>query len=607
MGNAFFRWDGFKHYASFSEFLPGLSLIIILWTLIAVLASVFIWLFSKLIISISARMGLKVTTERILLFICILFYLLLAIWKIKPFVQPVPGVALHIKLLLFFCASLVAIFITWLLNKKVNNWINTLQEHISPLVWLFGICFLFSIPILTYHTLIKKADDVIPATMPSSFEKTNIILVTFDALAARDMSVYGYHRETTPFIKKWAENSSLFTRLEAASNLTMPTTTTLMTSKRLWTHQTYHQQGSRPDKRETENLPLVLLKNGYYTMAFVQNYNASVRTLGIVSSFNYAPRASVFWEPITLLGHIDKFLFRLFAHKIRLYDWIIKPDFIFLELINILSQDPTETEAPAENMFKSFLSAVDNISQRPYFAWIHILPPHEPYLPPRAYRGIFKYSTGPFQTNSDRKRTKYDEFIRYCDDQFEYFINELSKKDILKNTIIILSADHGESFEHGYFSHGGKHLYEDVTHIPLIIKTPGQTEGKIIDTIIGQASIAPTILNLAQIPVPSWMEGRSLVPLLNNKQIPERPVFSMNLEENFSLGHAINHGTIAAWEGEYKLINYLGENKNLLFNLKQDPQELINLFDQEPQISQHLLTLINKDLAKVNKKITAKD
>ncbi|NIR07741.1 MAG: sulfatase-like hydrolase/transferase, partial [Candidatus Aminicenantes bacterium] len=75
----------------------------------------------------------------------------------------------------------------------------------------------------------------------------NIILVTFDTLTARDMSVYGYGMPTTPFISKWAKTASLFTKLEAEGNITTPTTASLMTGKRLWTHQTYHvENASKP-------------------------------------------------------------------------------------------------------------------------------------------------------------------------------------------------------------------------------------------------------------------------------------------------------------------------------------------------------------------------
>ena len=207
------------------------------------------------------------------------------------------------------------------------------------------------------------------------------------------------------------------------------------------------------------------------------------------------------------------------------------------------------------------------------------------------------------QPTVNRLRARYDEFIRYCDNEFENFMKKLANINKLQNTVIILSSDHGESFEHNYRAHGGAHLYEQVTFIPFIIKGPDQTEGRVINDLTEQIDIPPTILDLANIPAPSWMEGRSLLPLMQGKRLPLRPIFSMNFEKNPSLGHEITKGTVAVWEGDYKLIHYLENNESLLFNLKQDPDELNNLFEKEPEIGQRLLTLIQKNIKEANERI----
>jgi len=95
----------------------------------------------------------------------------------------------------------------------------------------------------------------------------------------------------------------------------------------------------------------------------------------------------------------------------------------------------------------------------------------------------------------------------------------------LKNTFIVLSADHEESFEHGYFTHGGPFLYERVTHIPLIIIEPGQIRGQIVYDRVEQIDTAATILDLVNIPALSWMEGRSLVPAHEGESTSSAPCF----------------------------------------------------------------------------------
>jgi uncharacterized sulfatase len=261
------------------------------------------------------------------------------------------------------------------------------------------------------------------------------------------------------------------------------------------------------------------------------------------------------------------------------------------------------------------LDIFDNNIPEPFFAWIHVYPPHDPYLPPEPYMGMFnpsprfrtvndqKQSGGVNEPTTDILRARYDEFIRYADTQFETFIKELEKRDTIKNTVILLSADHGESFEHNYKGHGGPYLYEQVTHIPLIIKEPRQANGRIINDIVEQIDIPATILELANIPIPMWMEGRSLVPLMRGEDLPARPAFSMSLESNFSRGQKISKGTIAVWQGDHKLIHYLDNDKSLLFNLKFDPHELDNLWDKKPEKGQHLLSLIRENLDKANRNL----
>lgn len=137
----------------------------------------------------------------------------------------------------------------------------------------------------------------------------------------------------------------------------------------------------------------------------------------------------------------------------------------------------------------------------------------------------------------------------------------------------------------------------------MIIKEPGQINGRVITDLVGQIDIPATILELAGIPIPSWMEGRSLVPLMRGYKLPPRPIFSMNFERNPSRGHKIEKGTIAVWEGDYKLIYYLDDDKVLLFNLKEDPKEMNNLVDEKPEIARRLLNLVKESLRKANERM----
>ena len=627
MGDAFYRWDGFSYYASFSEFLPAVALVSILWTGVAVFAALLVWLPAAAVEACCRRTGCRIRAEHVLLFVLFFVFSGSVIWFGKRLVWPDAKTTFLLKSGLFICVAFVSLTAAWLCRRISGQWMDIVQERITPLVWLFGAFIVLSVPVVVYHTWIKTPDNVVSqrihqSSASDSDGRPNIILLTFDALTARDMSVYGYDRPVTPFMSKWAKTASLFTRLYAGSNFTSPTTATLMTGKRVWTHGRYHTKGSVPVKADIQNLPLMLKNSGYYNMAFVANSNASVEGLGIAGSFDLVAPPDELRTPVSLLETVSNVMEKLFGGRIRLDDWIVKNDFILGKLLSAISRDFSGTSVPPEKVLGRFLSVMDTNPPEPFFAWIHLLPPHFPYLAPAPYMGMFDtspelrtykgqwrlytYQNYPqeMQPDFDIMRARYDEFIRYCDRAFKDFIEQLRARNTLKDTVIVLSADHGESFEHNYMGHGGPYLYEQVTHIPLIIREPGQDRGRIINNLTEQADIAPTILDLAGIAVPSWMEGRSLLPLMRGESLPSRPVFSMFFEKNRSRGHRITQGTIAVWEGDYKLIHYLEEDRSLLFNLKQDPDELNNLFDTETVTGRRLLALIRDNLAKANERIS---
>jgi arylsulfatase A-like enzyme len=633
LGDAFYRWDGFRYYASFAEFLPNVSLAYLFWSILAVCAAFFIWLSLRVFGWVCRLMRLIIRIEHLLLFVCIVALLFALGWSGKTLRLPYLAILFPGKPAAFILLTVAAIFIAWLFRNKAERWESVIHERITPLVWIFGIFVIFSVPLVAYQTLSgKKYNSVSQEVVHSSGSgnnRPNIVLVTFDAMTARDMSLYGYKKPTTPFMSEWAKNASVFARAKSDSNITTPATASLMTGKRLWTHQTYHLAGwYDPVDRSSENLPLLLKKSGYYTMAFVVNPYASVDKLGIRGSFDVAPIETGFSMPANVFESVDILLYQWFGNRIKLYDWIIKRDFILFKLLSRISSDVTFTTAPPEKAFRRFLSVIDDNQREPFFAWIHLYPPHDPYLPPEPYIGMFSpsqelrtyksqeqlvrstleyESDGHFPKNIqqyvDVLRARYDGFVRYCDKQFEDFIGLLQKRDKFKNTVIILSADHGESFEHGYLKHSFPHLYEQVTHIPLIIKEPGMTEGRVIDDLVEQIDIPATILDLAGIAVPSWVEGRSLVPLMRGEKPEPGIIFSMSMESQMSRNNQITSGTIAVWEDYYKLIYYIDNNKSLLFNLEQDPDESINLFDSEPGVGEKLLALIKDNLAKANEKI----
>jgi arylsulfatase A-like enzyme len=438
------------------------------------------------------------------------------------------------------------------------------------------------------------------------------------------MDVYGYERQTTPFITEWAKNAVVFNRSYASSNWTTPATMSLMTGQRLWTHRVWHQAIYQPVRNYQHNLPGILSKYGYDVYGFVANIYAHPETLGIKNAFLHVDKANIFETPVN--WWFDD-IADLFASRPLVRRWMFSKNQL-AKLITSYRPDILKTKYPAELVYNRFLEVIsdqDHDPENPFFAWLHVNPPHDPYLPDESIMGSFgdgkefntaqeQYGVNPFHSNYDSAkqgkvdilRKRYDEFILYSDEQFKLLMHRLSEVIDMSNTIIILTSDHGESFTHGFLGHNGPHLFEPLVHIPLIVRLPGEMQGGQIDVPVEQIDVAPTILELAGLPIPEWMEGQSLVSFFKFNQGKSRPVLSMQLNNNRSLGEPITTGTIAAWEGDYKLIYYIKDskdNKTMLFNVRADPGENHNISDEKPEIVQRLLSLIRDDLFRANKKI----
>jgi len=200
----------------------------------------------------------------------------------------------------------------------------------------------------------------------------------------------------------------------------------------------------------------------------------------------------------------------------------------------------------------------------------------------------------------------FDEEVLYTDSLIGEFLRFLNKK-MLQRTIIVIMADHGEMFaKHGRFGRAGTTrgtLYDDVIHIPLIIKTPEKQSKKIME-LVQTIDIMPTILDLLGIPITQKMQGKSLLPVINDNQVINEYVFAgllFNMNEKRppfyaqqSLNESIrnDHWKLirevlfpdASTNGKILQDNFMIE----LYDIKDDPGELNNLADKYPDVTKDL-------------------
>jgi len=250
---------------------------------------------------------------------------------------------------------------------------------------------------------------------------------------------------------------------------------------------------------------------------------------------------------------------------------------------------------------------------QPRFVWAHIVPPHDPYLPPPPFQNRFlsrkvitypdllalRTTSLPPGLSASDLRAQYDEMILYADQALGNFLDWLAATGRLDNAIVIVSADHGESFEHQSFLHAGPSLYDNLIRVPLLIHVPGQKTGVRLSTLAQQADLLPTILDLIGAPLPNWTDGTSLKPALNGGALPPRHIFSMNLEP-CGIFQPIAKGTVAVMDDEYKYVLRLDRQQEVLYRYRSDPRERDDLVASNPDVRNRMRDVLLEKLNAVN-------
>jgi arylsulfatase A-like enzyme len=349
----------------------------------------------------------------------------------------------------------------------------------------------------------------------------NVLLIVMDTVRAKELSLYGYDRDTTPNLKKLAERGVVFDRAFASAPWTAPSHASMFTGE--IASRCFPGFRSRLDR----SIPTIAESTrslGYRTAGFVANLTFCSRETGLNRGFSHYED-----YPISLMETMRCSL--LFRHLCRYahfhfgaYD---------------LSQSPVarKNRGPfgfdyryADQVNASFLSWVDRGS-RPFFAFLNYFDAHLAYLPPPDRPSRFlktplestdiddlmswwdadksKLTKRQYQLNRDG----YDECIASIDDAIGRLIDELDRRGLMEKTVVIIASDHGEHFgERELFGHACS-LYTQETLVPLlIIDRRIAARGLRVRDPVGLRDIARTIADLTGSPDRPSFPGRSLVP-----------------------------------------------------------------------------------------------
>jgi hypothetical protein len=291
----------------------------------------------------------------------------------------------------------------------------------------------------------------------------NVLLLVMDTVRAQNMSIYGYHRETTPELERLAERGVVFEQAISTAPWTLPSHAAMFTGR-------YHHELSVGWVRALDDtyptLAEVLAARGYVTGGFVANTLYCGEQSGLSRGF----------------VHYDDFSTTSLGELIQ--SSTLGRDFSLLEWPEPIRNFRFEvTGKRAWKVNHDFLEWVDQAGDRPFFAFLNYMDAHEPYLPPEPFTRLFsdKRPRSAFVEDEDRYTPEeladlmaaYDGGIAYVDHEIGRVLEDLERRGKLANTIVVVTSDHGEEFgEHGYVSHSNS-LHIQGIHVPLIVVVPG--------------------------------------------------------------------------------------------------------------------------------------
>jgi arylsulfatase A-like enzyme len=426
-------------------------------------------------------------------------------------------------------------------------------------------------------------------------DEPDILLIVLDTLRTDRMSLYGYERSTTPQLDAFVarhENAVVYPLAFTNASWTVPAHASLFTGL-LPTDHGAHQQGDRTfdggfsrhfGMAPVPSLAQRLRSAGYRTAGSVAN--------GILKTVDGIDRGFDWWiypaqlRTLKLLG--ERVRRQFFANSL---DWAFGRWFTSAEAISA-----------------TVLSIFDGCAGRPCFVFANFMDTHAPYIPPPPHAGLFARSSDRHVGKhnpliSDDAATlaylsdRYDETLHALDARLGALLEELESRDVLENTWLIITSDHGESWgEHGVVDHGTS-LYNEQVSIPLIIKPPDEIRIPQIDEPVSLVDVTATITDIATGQILGV--GASLL----DASIPRPPVQMQYFaaEDQFRIDDygAINQLMRAMAGNGLKLIDRemgqeiydlaldFGEQKNLFVNTPATDRE--HLMDLLPEMPKRLL------------------
>lgn len=361
--------------------------------------------------------------------------------------------------------------------------------------------FLFLFCIFSFFVCKKTSSDTGPeSNLPNTTKRPNVIWIVIDSLRGDIIGRYG----VTPNLELFAENAVTFKYHLVNAAWTRPSTLVFFTGKyasanpvNFWDYPTTKSEVDAFYRSEKRPLPKLLKDHSFVTYMVGNNpFLTDKFGLGVDVGFD------------------------------QLYDY------------SNYSED-------TKKITKKTFEVLNEISShdKPFFLFLNYNDPHKPYTPPQGF-------TNRIQTNEvlDERKMNYLGEVAFVDEELGKVFAELKNKNLWENTIVLITADHGEVMHaahaispftgtNTYYGHGQDLFLENI-HVPLLIKLPGSHLNQSIQTMTRSIDLFPTVLDYVGLPIPNSIQGKSLKPLIENKETTKRTYYG---ETRFTQGYGEGH------------------------------------------------------------------
>ena len=431
------------------------------------------------------------------------------------------------------------------------------------------------------------------ACSPAPEERPNILLITLDTTRADRLGCYGWTAATTPNIDALAARGVRFELALSTAGITPMAHASILTGLNPYHHglRVFHGEAGHHLPDHIPTLAETLSAAGYTTAGFVSAYPLSPH-YGLDQGFaTYATGIEDTQASIDLTQPVRS-----------------------LREGQLIDQRRSRVQRRADATTDEALEWLeDRDPKAPWFAWVHFFDVHDLSLvPPLSWAEAhdLNYAAAPHQRDLQAREAYYDMELAWMDSQLGRLFDHLESSGALDNTLIVLTADHGQGLSDGQRLHGwSRHrlIYQWSIQVPLLLAGPKIPQGQVVQALARITDIVPTLLELLNLSPPAPMDGASLMPLIAGTPVAPRLAYADAL--NTLDTHAplprlplnCRDDLHAVFDGRFKLIHHRNTPaESELYDLDNDPGEQHNLFTQDPHTAERLRAfLLEEDALKI--------